>query len=167
MSSIRNQLVKIAVTKMRTPTGETYAEKLKKEIDRLYDCIQDEIDDYYDSYSPKVYKRTGMWKRSMYAEDLVDIRLEGDQIKLSVRTDPRRAYHWNITGDHMSFVNLLMENGWLASNLEAKIGVRNRFTRYEGAHCVKNGIERWNRNNSLGLTIDVTSIYEGTQYSIF
>ena len=167
MASIKEQLMRMAVTQLRMSTGETYAERLKREVDRLYDCIQDEIDKYYLSYTPKVYSRTGMWKDSMYAEDLADIRIEGNQIRLSVKTDPRLAYHWNITGDHLSFVPLLMESGWWSRNLEAKIGVRDRFTRYEGAHCVKKGIEHWNRNNSLGLTIDVTAIYEGTQYSIF
>ena len=165
--SIRNQLTKLAVMKMRTGTGETYAEILKREVDRLYDCIQDEIERFYRSYEPSVYKRTWRFQGSLYAEDLVDIRINGDQVELSLKFHPDLVFHENFDGSHESHIGILMNYGYVADELEKRIGVVPYFTRRDGFFFIENGIMRWNKSNSLGIQIDVTAIYNGRQFSYF
>lgn len=168
MSSIRNQLTKIAVTKMRTPSGETYAEILKHEVDRLYDCIQDEIDRFYNSYSPSFYHRTNRFRHSLYAEDLADIRINGNSIELSIRFDSDNAFHNNFDNTHETNVAVILNFGYIARELEKqKGGVIPYFTRRDGFHFVENGILRWNRTNRLGIEIDVKSIYNGREFTYF
>lgn len=167
MASIRNQITKIAVMKMRTGTGETYAEKLKREVDRLYDCIQDEINRFYNSYDPRHYHRTNRFKHSLYAEDLVDIRINDNQIELSIRFDSDKVFHENFNGDHETNVAVILNYGYVSRKLEERIGVVPYFTRREPFLFVENGISRWNKSNTLGIHIDVTAIYNGRQFSYF
>ena len=44
--SLREQLSKIALKKIKMPNGETLAETMAREARRLYDCIQYYIDEY-------------------------------------------------------------------------------------------------------------------------
>ena len=169
VASIKEQLTKLAVTKTKTGTGETYAEILKREVDRLYDCIQDEIDRFYRSYTPSPYgyKRTWRFHDSLYAEDLVDIRINGNQVELSLRFHPDLAFHENFDGSHETNVAVILNYGYVANELEKKIGVVPYFTRRDGFFFIENGIMRWNKSNKLGIQIDVTAIYNGKQFSYF
>lgn len=169
MASIRSQLTKIAVMNMKTGNGETYAEKLKHEVDKLYDCIQDEIDRFYRSYtpSPHGYKRTWRFHSSLYAEDLVDIRINGNQIELSLKFHPDLVFHENFDGTHETNVAVILNYGYVARELEKRIGVVDYFTRRDGFFFIENGIMRWNKTNSLGIQIDVTAIFNGRQFSYF
>lgn len=165
--SIRNQITKLAVMNMKTGNGETYAEKLKREVDRLYDCIQDEIERFYRSYTPIKYKRTWRFHGSLYAEDLVDIRINGNQIELSLKFNPDLAFHENFDGTHETNVAVILNYGYIAHELEKQKGVIPYFTRRDSFFFIENGIMRWNRSNSLGIQIDVTAIYNGRQFSYF
>jgi hypothetical protein len=167
-ANIQKQLQKLVAGKIKMNNGETLQDQLSREVRRLYDCIQRRIDDYYDSYKPKIYSRTYRFQGAIYAEDLADIRVEGNQIKLSVRFHDSLAYHSNFDNSHESYVPILMNYGWNAPKLEKYIGHPvDRFTRFEGAFFIENGIRDWNRQNKLGITIDVTSIYNGRRFNYF
>ena len=167
MASIKEQLAKMAVTKMKTGTGETYAEILKREVDRLYDCIQYEIDRFYRSYKPTMYHRTYRFQSALYAENLVDARVEGNKIKLSLLFHPNLADHPNLVGDETN-IPVILNYGYHARGLEEYIGhsVPN-FTERKGFYFIENGILNWNKENKLGITIDVTAIYDGKQFFYF
>ena len=168
--SIRNQLTKLAVMKMRTGTGETYAEILKREVDRLYDCIQKRINDYYDSYEPTVYDRTWRFHGALYAEDLVDIRINGNQVELSVKFHPDLAYHDTWTANGNGYVPILLNYGFTNERLKNYLGLDEHvehLTHLKPQLFIENGILDWNRQNSLGIQIDVTAIYNGRQFSYF
>lgn len=167
MASIQEQLMKIAVMKTKTESGETYAEMLKREVDRLYDCIQAEIDRFYESYEPIVYKRTYRLLGALYAENLVDIRIIGNRIELSLRFHPDLAYHPNFVEDE-SNVAVLLNYGYHAKKLERYLhrAVPN-LTKRKPFFFVENGILNWNKTNKLGIEIDVEAIYEGRSFSPF
>lgn len=168
--SIRKQLTKLAVMKMKTGNGETYAEKLKREVDRLYDCIQKRIDEYYDSYEPSVYKRTWRFHGSLYAEDLVDIRINGNQVELSLRFHSDLAYHDTWTEKGNGFTPILLNYGFTNNALKNYLGLEDHvehLTHLDPQLFIENGILDWNRSNSLGIQIDVTAIYNGRQFSYF
>lgn len=170
MASIKSQLSKLVVTNLRTGTGETYGEVLKREVDRLYDCIQDEIDQYYQSYEPSFYNRTYRFQGALYAENLVDIRVESNQIKLSLRFHPALAQHKTWTPNGNGYVPILLNYGFENNTLRNYLGLDHHvehLTYLKPQLFIENGILRWNRENSLGITIDVTAIYNGRQFSYF
>lgn len=70
MASIEEQLKKIIVSTVKMSDGLTLQQQLKREVDRLYSCIQKYIDQYYDSYKPKVYERTYRFQGSMYRQHM-------------------------------------------------------------------------------------------------
>lgn len=153
--SIESQLRKIVATNIRDKSGQTLAEKLKREVDRLYDCIQFYIDDWYKGYSPIRYKRTWRFQGAMYAEDIVDIQVVGNSIVLRILFDNDLSYHPNFNNKHESFVPILMNSGWIAHKLEDRIGIVKNFTRFDGIQFIEKGIRDWNKHNSLGIKINV------------
>lgn len=168
MSSIQKQLMKKMSGNIRLRNGNTIRKQLEQEVRRLYDCIQRRIDDYYDSYEPKIYQRGFRTQRAMYAEDLVDAYVEGNQIKLSVRFHNSFAYHSNFNNSHENYVPILINYAWNTPKLEKYIGHPvDRFTRFDGTFFIENGICDWNRQNSLDITIDVTSVYNGRRFNYF
>lgn len=168
--SLKEQITKLAATQIKTQSGETYAELLKREVDRLYDCIQARIDEYYDSYEPRIYKRTFRFQNALYAENLVDIRVVGNQIQLSIRFHPDLAYHNTWTPKGNGFVPILLNYGYTNESLKNYLGLDEHIehlTHLKPQLFIENGILDWNRTNKLGLTIDVTAIYNGKQFSLF
>jgi hypothetical protein len=74
------------------------------------------------------------------------------------------AYHKNLFGDHMSYVPLLINNGWHSKKLEDRIGEVPRFTRYEGYHFLERAVQMFNRTNPYGVYIspnDIEAQWEG------
>lgn len=167
-SNIQKQLQKIIVSKIKTKNGETLQEQLSREVYRLYECIQRRIDDYYNSYDPVQYRRTFRFQGAMYAEDIVDIRIVDNQIRLSVRFHPSLAYHPTFTSKGNGYVPILLNYGFENKKLERYIGRPiEHLTYLEPQLFIENGILDWNRQNKLGITIDITSIYNGKNFSFF
>lgn len=169
-ANIQKQLKIIVVGKLKMNSGKTLQEQLSLEVCRLYDCIQRRIDGYYDSYKPDSYRRTFHFKRAMYAEDLVNIRLEGNQIKLSIRFHPSLAYHNTFTSRGNGYVPMLLNYGFNNTKLQNYLGAAEpieHLTHLEPQLFIENGILDWNKQNKLGITIDVTSIYNGRRFNFF
>lgn len=161
-SNLNKQLNKIIASKVKFKDGLTLEQKLKIEVDRLYDCIQDKIDEYYDSYEPKVYRRTYRFQDSMYAQDIVDIRVLENKITLSINFHPSLANHPSLFGGEDGYVPLLLNYGWVAEKLEDSLGyIIPRFTRFEGIHFIEEGIKEYNRINPLGITVNINKIANG------
>ena len=168
--SLKEQLTRLAATQIKTRSGETYVEALKREVDRLYDCIQARIEDYYNSYQPKIYRRTYRFEGALYAENLVDIRVVGTQIQLSLRFHPELAYHDTWTSNGNGYVPILLNYGFENNALKNYLGLDHHvehLTYLKPQLFIENGILDWNKTNKLGLTIDVTAIYNGKQFSLF
>ena len=168
--SLKEQIAKLAATQIKTRSGETYAEALKREVDRLYDCIQARIEEYYDNYEPKIYKRAYRFMGALYAEDLVDIRTVGTQIQLSLRFHPSLAYHDTWTSNGNGYVPVLLNYGFKNEKLKDYLGLDHHvehLTYLKPQLFIENGIMDWNKTNELGLTIDVTAIYNGSQFNLF
>lgn len=170
MKSIKEQITKLAAMKLKSSTGETYGELLKREVDRLYDCINARIDDYYNSYDPKIYRRTYRFQGSLYAENLVDIRVVGNQIQLSLKFRPELADHDTWTSNGNGYVPILLNYGFKNESLKNYLGLNHHIehlTYLKPQLFIENGILDWNKTNKLGITIDVNAIYDGRQFSLF
>lgn len=169
-ANIQKQLQKLIAGKVKMNNGETLQKQLSREVRRLYHCIQRRIDDYYDSYNPQIYHRTYRFQGAMYAEDLVNIRVEGNQIKLSVRFHPSLAYHDTFTSKGNGYVPMLLNYGFNNTKLQNYLGAKEpieHLTHLKPQLFIENGIRDWNRQNKLGITIDVTSIYNGRKFNFF
>lgn len=166
MKSIEEQLIKIPAQNIKLDNGKTPVEMLKEAADELCDCIQKRIDDYYDSYTPKIYERKNWLNHSLKVDDIVDIKYSGNTISLSINFND---YAWHLSLGrvynpvihsnfyipiHYSYVPLLMNYGWHSRKLEEKIGrVIPRFTRFEGVHFIEDGIDDFNKKNKWGVKI--------------
>lgn len=180
--SLKEQLSKIALNKVKLSNGDTLGETMVSEAQRLADCIQYYIDEYYASYSPVVYDRTDGYRNSLYVEDLADIRVVGNTIRISVgfalsqamhpnlesvyREDRYGNEHWiPIRDRHETFVPRMMETGWYAPRLASMIGRHiYRLTYFEGIGAVERGIADFNRTNKLGIKIDADDFFNGRAY---
>lgn len=186
MASLLDQLKKISIKQIRFDNGETIAERMAREAQRLADCIQYYIDKYYNSYHPKVYDRTDRFHGALYAEDIADIRIIGNTIRIAVRFNKDLATHPNlesvywsnehdteyfteyripIKDRHESFVPVLMNSGWHSEKLEWALGQRiPRLTYFEGIHFIENGIKKFNRTNTLGIEINADDVLKRKAY---
>ena len=157
MASIEEQIKKIVAKKAKLANGKTIEQTLMEAVDYLYMCIQREIDDMYESYTPKVYERRP-WheglRSALYAEDFLDARIKGNSIEVSLKFS-NNVWARNFNGDYESNVALLMNYGWKAPRLEDYIGHEVwRLTYYEGWHFLEKGIAAFNRGNRWGVKID-------------
>ena len=164
--SIKTQLARIMAGKTKMSNGLTIRQNLEKAVDYLYDCVDNFIQEYYLSYTPKIYQRTYDFQDSLYADDFIHARVNGNRIELSVSFRPSMAYHKNLFGDHMSYVPLLINNGWHSKKLEDRMGGKEipHFTRYDGYHFLERAVQMFNRTNPYGVYIspnDIDAQWEG------
>lgn len=180
--SLKEQLAKIALKKVKLSDGRRLDVAMADEAERLYKCIQKYIDEYYASYEPRIYDRTYRYQSALYAERIADIRVVGDTLRIGVSFHNDLAMHPNldevfgmdrhgneywipIKDHHESFVPLLMETGWNAPRLASMIGRQiPRLTYFEGIHAVEKGIADFNATNKFGIKIDAEDFYNGKVY---
>ena len=162
MASIEEQIKKIVAKKAKLANGKTIEQTLMEAVDYLYICIQREIDDMYESYTPKVYERRP-WHESLrsalYAEDFLDARIKGNSIEVSLKFS-NNVWAWNFNHTHLSNVAVLMNNGWAWHSRPLR-GIE-RFTDYGGYHFIEKGCRRFNETNRWGVTI--TPIIDNTNW---
>ena len=178
MGSIKKQLSNMKLKSLKLSNGETLAEIMIAEANRLYDCIQYYIDTYYKSYTPVIYKRTGDYQKALKVEDIANIRVIGDTIKIGLVFDSYLSMHSNLEGvysydeywlpikdRHETFVPIILEKGWYAPRLASMIGHSvYRLTYFDGIHAVEKVIADFNRDNKYGIKINADYFYNSKAY---
>lgn len=169
--SLKEQLAQIALKKMKLSNGETIPEAMAREARRLYDCIQYYIDKWYRDYEPVVYERTYRYQGALFAEDIADVRVVGDTLRIGLKWHDDLAWHESLpylefTDEydrhwvkwldmHDSYTPFLMEFGWTSRKLEYNYKRRiENFTHFDGIHAIEQGINDFNKKNTLGIKID-------------
>lgn len=163
MASIAEQLKRIVINKAKLANGKTVRQNLVEAVDYLYDCIQDEIDFMYDSYTPSWYQRRpdGMNLRTaLYAEDFLRAQIKDNRIELSLKFS-NNVWAWNFNKTHKSPVNILMLRGWKWHDYD---GAEDRFRRFDGYDFIGKGIQKFNSNNKWGVVIEPPIIDESNWY---
>lgn len=140
MSNIRNQLKNLNVSKLRMKNGNTVESELRKHCRILADCITEELDAVYSSYSPKVYQRSYDLYNSVSIDDVVKIQFgaKGTTLSMSVYFDDG-AIHEGIMGDSAN-VAVLFNEGWKTNGSFADIPY---FGFREGTNFISKGIEKY------------------------
>ena len=148
--SVKHGLIKIDIKKLRLPNGRIFEQQMKYEAKRFLKILQEEIDDWYMSYSPVVYQRTYAMRDSIYAEDIVDIDTSGMQLTIKIKqTDA--AMHKSLWGDGEVNALLLMNEGY-----QVKSGWHKDIPYFgyrEGGHFLEKAVERFEQENYFNIKI--------------
>ncbi len=153
MASIREQIEKIVVRKTKLANGKTVEQTLMDAVDYLYECIQEEIDLMYESYTPKVYERRPYHeslRSALYVEDFLQARIKDNSIELSLKFS-NNVWALNMDGTHESNVAVLMNSGWHWHS--RPLHRIERFTDYGGWHFIEKGIAAFNAHNRWGVKV--------------
>lgn len=140
--------------KKKTSKGGDWNKLLEAEAYRLYGLITQELNSYYLSYEPKVYRWTGNLAKS------VRIKQNGDQFEIYF--EPSLAYHPSVMPKKHPevFVPTLIDYGWdWGTSLRI-----NHFTYYEGYHFIEKAVEEFKRTTTLPITIQIESKYHPQYY---
>lgn len=126
-----------------------------RELEKL---MIEELDNYFASYEPKVYQRTGNTVASIRVGEPKMITI--NQWSLGITFDERLANHPSVFGQEQGYTPWLLEVGW---NIENKVKYsRPMFTNHPGTHYITKAVERFNTNNPHGLIVVVE--HNGERY---
>lgn len=145
-------LIGFDIRKLRLPNGRTVEQQMKCEGQRFMSILQDEINEWYSKYTPVMYQRTYDMLASVSAEDLVDINCSGTKLEVRVKYSDL-AMHKSLWSDDEVNTLFLMNNGYQVSSGWHKdipyFGYRT------GGHFLDRAIERFNRDNELGIVVNI------------
>ena len=153
VSNIAKQLRNLDVSKLKMKNGNTVEEQLHKHARILGDCIEKALDEVYDSYSPKVYRRSYGLYDSLYIDDVIKVEVSAKGTNLSIKLSfDENSTHENFYGEDSSVANLINE-GWSWKNSSVDIPY---LSRREGTHFIEAGIEEYKRSVSNPFTVRFT-----------
>ena len=119
---------------------------LLREAQQLRSWINRFIALYYDSYTPKVYRRTYAFRNSLEMPEIVNghivIRFTGAMVR-----------HQSLFGGGYGYVPSLINYGWRWKNQSVK--PIHRFTYYEGDHFLEDAIHAYLSSTKVHVTIEV------------
>ena len=149
---VRCGLIDFDIRKLRLPNGRTLEQQMKYEAKRFLKILQEEIDEWYSSYSPKMYSRSYGMRDSIYAEDIVDVDSSGTQLTIKIKyTDA--AIHSSLWGDDEIDTLLLMNKGYqVKRGWHKNIG---NFGYRKGGHFLERAVERFNNDNLFGIKVNI------------
>ena len=133
---------------------------LTKEAKRLENYLKEELEVYFNSYTPTVYKRTGATVRSIVVTE--PRMINSFEWAIGITFDPSLANHPSYIGENQpeGYTPWLLEVGW---DIRDKVGYdAPMFTHHPGTGYVTRAVERFNRENPYGLKITVTR--NGSRY---
>lgn len=140
----------IDIRKLTLPNGRTLEQQLQYEADRFLKILQEEINNWYDSYSPVVYKRSYDMRNSIYVEDLVQVSVSGDKMQIKINYDDR-TFHQSLWDSASINSILLMNDGYKVSKGWHK-DIEN-FGYREGGQFLEKAVNRFNEENDFGIDI--------------
>lgn len=127
---------------------------LRKEARRLEGYLKDELQKYFNSYSPKVYERTGDTVRSIYVTEPTRVGL--GLWSIEIKFDESLGNHPSVMGQEDGFTPRLLEVGW---NIESKVGFSApMFTRHPGTKFITKSVARYNKSNPYGFKIEIIGL---------
>ena len=154
MSDIRKQLKNLDVSKLKMANGNTVQNELKKHARILADCILEELDKVYSSYSPSVYQRTYDLYNSVEIDDVVKVEVGARGTTLSMRVYfDDGAIHSGLFGDSVNVAELI-NNGW---TVKKDVWFKDiyHFGYFDGAHFIEKAIQKYKSKISNPFDIQV------------
>lgn len=157
--SIASQLAKMDFNKLKMGNGKTLSKILYEEAQRLRDCIQKRIDDYRESYAPKIYNRTDMLPKSLSVDDIAHIYVEGNKICINlffendkvIRESGFGIWENESQADEVNVAYLLNYGYEVKKDVWFK-NIEN-FGYREGYNFVENGIDDFLQTTKLSIIV--------------
>lgn len=139
------------VRKLRLPNGRTVEQQMKYEGQRFMGILQDELNEWYSEYTPVMYQRTYAMLGSVFAEDLVEVDYSGTTLEVRVKYSDL-AMHKSLWSDDEVNTLFLLNNGYqVSSGWHRNVPY---FGYREGGHFLDRAVERFNRENELGIVVN-------------
>lgn len=135
-------------SKLNILTSGQLMKVLEREGERLKGYLEEEVQNYYNSYSPTVYTRTYNFLNSVR---ITPVFQEGNNLTVKIYFDEGMATHDSIFGGEDGYVPTLLEYGWQVKS--DKVPNYYHLKYYEGFHFVDKAIEKYNRGNPNGFKI--------------
>lgn len=153
MSNLKKQLKNLNVSKLKMKNGNTVEKELKHHAAILANCIMEELDAVYDSYTSKVYERSYELYNSLYIDDgvKIDISSSGKGLSIGLHFDDG-AIHKNFFGED-SNTAILLNEGWQTHGSFSNVpylGYRS------GTHFIEKGIEKYKQRVSNPFLVRFT-----------
>lgn len=148
--SMKNDLG-IDIRKLTLDNGRILEKQMQYEANRFLRILQEEINKWYNVYSPKMYSRSYNMMNSIYAEDLVSISTSGNKLQIKINYDDT-AFHKSLWDGSINSI-LLMNEGYQVSKGWHK-DVEN-FGYREGGHFLEKAVARFNKENDLGIDVEI------------
>ena len=137
MSNLKIQLQKLDVSQLKMKSGDSVVAEMKRQAGILANCIQYELDKVYNSYEPKVYKRTyGTYHSLMIGELEIKVTATGAALGIRLVFDDG-AMRKGFDGTSVNMAELLNE-GWMTGFSDVPY-----FGQREGTHFIEKGIEKY------------------------
>ena len=109
--NVQQQLRNLDVKSLKLPNGKTIESELKRHAAILADCIQSRLDEVYESYEPKQYKRSYRLLNSLFIGP-VQIEAKSTGVSLAVHIGfDEGAIHRGFDGQDADTA-LLLNDGW-------------------------------------------------------
>jgi hypothetical protein len=132
-------------------TLENVKQVLEHEAKRLEQYIKDELNSYFNGYTPKQYDRL---HTTIASPRISTPRLRhGLEWEIDISFDESLALHNSYISSDQPKGNTawLLNSGW-RTKMDSKKPI-NRFTRFEGTNYLSSAIETFNRVNPYGLKV--------------
>lgn len=161
MSNLSKQLKNLDISKLKLKNGTTVEKELRRHASILADCIMEELNKVYDSYEPKVYKRSYKLYDSLIIDGKahVDVSAHGANLSIGLHFDDNAIYR-GFDGEQVN-IAILLNEGWQTHGQFKNVpylGFR------EGTHFIDKGIEQYKKRVSSPFMVrftfnDVERIY--------
>lgn len=128
---------------------------LKLELERLEDYIKEELQVYFDSYKPTVYKRTGNTERSI---TLNAPFVDGKDLCAEITFDDTLANHPSVMNSKNKqhpdgYTPWLLQRGWnITDSVQPRVDM---FTDHPGSQYITKAVKRFNDTNKYGIQVAV------------
>ena len=146
---------KFDINKTKVPgTSMTFGTMIYKEANRLRGLIVQEIDAYYNSYEPVLYKRTRAMRDSVEVANNITIDTTGMRLTIDLNLT-ERAWHESYYSEGSVIPLILLSYGWHTHGSFKDIY---RFGYFEGANILQNAVDKFNDSSKYGVTAEIKRI---------
>lgn len=157
MSNLKENLKNLDISKLKLKNGKSLESELKRHAAILADCIMEQLDKVYDSYEPKIYKRTYNLYNSVYIDDKVVAQVTSKSAALSITVSfDDGAFHTGFDGQKVNTAVLLNE-GWQTHGRFANVPY---FGYREPTHFIEKAVEAYKQRVSDPFEIKINKNYE-------
>lgn len=125
---------------------------LMSEANRLKNCIQKRLDEYYNSYQPNRYERTDALKKALRVDDNVKVSFNNTMFSVKINFDEASVEADSLFSDTTYNKAALINYGWQVKK-DVWFKDIEHFGWQRGFHFIEKGIDDFNQTNPYGIKV--------------